>query len=163
MYKASKPLFFSLNFLFNHPGDTPEYLRETFDYFWNIVGKSPNDLHLHYNGYKYYPGTPISDKIPQLKKRYGTEVFHPDWWRQPTDDQYKISQMIIASREMKEKYGHDFYYWRDEIKNLGEALQAHWSPQNRLIASVMAVSMEQCYTQWQKKTRRKPASAAACR
>ncbi|MGQ4873787.1 MAG: B12-binding domain-containing radical SAM protein [Promethearchaeia archaeon] len=75
-------LFFTINILSNHPGETKETYYETFNKINKTVYEDEKDI-AFYNirFYHHFPGTTLYKHIEDFNKKYGTIVYCPTWWK----------------------------------------------------------------------------------
>jgi radical SAM superfamily enzyme YgiQ (UPF0313 family) len=83
--------------VYNFPGETPETVRET-QAWLESLGAEPGPMAgwLSCQTFFILPGTPAWSRMAENAARWGTEVRHPDWWRQP-GDHYSLATAVLPS------------------------------------------------------------------
>jgi len=70
------------NVIFNHPGETKETCLESFEGLKKIVNQDKNNnLYFSIRYYHHFPGTIIYNNSNYYNKKYGTEIYFPEWWK----------------------------------------------------------------------------------
>jgi len=109
-------MFYMLNVLFNHPGETRESSLETFNRLEKLIAKDNSDLvHLNLRYYHHFPGTRAYNNIDVFNQRYGSIAYFPGWWKK--EKLLKFGPYgIRPSKELSLREGIDIY--TDLYKNL---------------------------------------------
>ena len=124
-YAARKDALFVVNMIFNHPGETPRTHRESLSFMAGLTSKLPRIAH-RFNAFSYafYPGAPQFYKISDFEEKYGTEVFHKEWWKGAGASGHQRAIDVVASREMRARFGRNHSYWIEDYKDLaGDAME----------------------------------------
>ena len=96
-YADAIGLLHGVYLVFNFPGETPETARET-QCFIESLGKenAPASGWLSAQTFFILPGTHAFDRMADNAARYGTEIRHPNWWRE-TGDHYTLATDVLPS------------------------------------------------------------------
>jgi len=87
------------NIIFNHPGETEETLKETFDFIDRMINTSNSSLTWACHGYMFYPGSLIERDKGRYEAEFGTVIQEPSWWHKD-EDQLINSRKVIPSRDL---------------------------------------------------------------
>ena len=75
--------YYSINLVFNHPGETVQTYQETFNFLKNIVEKDTNNtVNFEIIFYHQFPGNRIYHGLDYYNKKYGTIIYFPEWWKE---------------------------------------------------------------------------------
>lgn len=91
-------IYFVLNLLFGHPGETEKTLQETYNYLKDLV-KNKQFLIPSYSKYMLYPGTEIYSNMGKYKNLYGTDFLIKKWWVKKIN-QMRASKLVNPSKEL---------------------------------------------------------------
>jgi len=81
IYKQSGRLFM-INVLVNHPGETIQSYKETFNMLKKmIVEDDINPITFNIRFYHHFPGTRIHNNFNQFKEKHGSVAYFPDWYK----------------------------------------------------------------------------------
>lgn len=89
--------------LLNHPGETPEMLEESTEYFWRLLWDGPSERMLAFmpHPYAYFPGSPFEQVRHELEAA-GARIGNPGWWREPRSDHRALSEANQGSSRLTE-------------------------------------------------------------
>ncbi len=72
---------FMANVLFNHPGETNETYRESYEGLKKLYENDKKDVALfNVRYYHHFPGTRVYNDIGYFRKKYGCIDYFPIWW-----------------------------------------------------------------------------------
>lgn len=73
-------IFCVLNIIINHPGETRQSFKETFE-FAKKISEKVDLVNLNYNLMRNFPGTPLYCNLDYYRETYGSEFYFLDWWK----------------------------------------------------------------------------------
>jgi anaerobic magnesium-protoporphyrin IX monomethyl ester cyclase len=88
------------HWIFGHPGETPETVRESFDFMRKVHGDNEYGM-TEIFFFKLYPGTWLYDNWKTVQEQWGAEMLIPDYWRLHEDldaSRYHITPSRELSR-----------------------------------------------------------------
>jgi radical SAM superfamily enzyme YgiQ (UPF0313 family) len=90
---------YNVGVLYNHPGERPDTLEQSVDFFWRLVWDGPSErlVRLIIHRYAYFPGAPFDGVRHDFAERLGTRIQHPRWWHIRAVDQRAMSEQNTAS------------------------------------------------------------------
>ncbi len=127
------------NLIFNHPGETPKTLQETFTFMDNALQEQDSSLIWVSHGYMHFPGCEVDTNRQFYEQKYGSRFLAPEWWK-GEDDQYHSSLKVIPSRELD---GDKVTVWERMFAERQEAMKHALSPKARTFAA------RKYYPNWQ--------------
>ena len=91
--------------LLNHPGETPEMLEESTNYFWRLLWDGPSQCMLAFmpHSYAYFPGSPFEQVRSKLEDA-GARIGNPGWWREHRPDHRAMSEANQGSAALTEDH-----------------------------------------------------------
>lgn len=112
------------NLIFNHPGETRQTLRETFDFIDHELERRDSTLIWAPHGYMHFPGCELDRNMEFYCDKFGSRFISTDWWK-GTTDQYENSLKFIPSTDLE---GNDTDMWRRMIAEREEKFKTTLSP-----------------------------------
>lgn len=110
-------LHHDLYLIFNFPGETPETARET-RAFVQSLGARRRAMSGGVSSQSFFilPGTEAYTRRNDLAVRHGTEIRHPNWWRERRE-QYTLATDVLPSAAWagREHELLGFQYWQQEL------------------------------------------------
>ena len=102
--------------LMNHPGETPQTVDETFNFFERILAKQRQVSVVceHNSNFLYLPGTHVFENISYYEKEYGTVIGHKTWWKKHASH-IQLAQDNIPSRGLSSKIE-----WKSRMQHLND-------------------------------------------
>ncbi len=83
--------------VFNFPGETPETTRETQHFIDSLGGEDgPMSSWLSAQTFFILPGTQAFEQMAENTASYGTEIRHPNWWKE-RGDHYALATDVLPS------------------------------------------------------------------
>jgi len=116
-YMNKRKLSYIIYLVFNHPGETRSTYAETIAFLESIVqGQESMSGYIIAQNYAFFPGSHTFRHINDHKRRYGTTVAHPAWWKEP-ENHSQLAREITASNDLdaRTKPGN---FWDKDILNL---------------------------------------------
>lgn len=112
-------LHHDIGLLFNYPGETPETVRETYQYVESLAQtSSPLAGWVSTNSYFVLPGTPIYHQLDRLEATLGAEFRHRTWWRERADH-HRLATDVLPSPAWtgREADLRDFHQWQFRVNS----------------------------------------------
>jgi hypothetical protein len=135
-----KEVPYSLQILFNHPGETYADCKATVQYLRSLLtGQKKCAGALAPKSYNLYPGCDVFSNLERYQREYGTVVPHKYWWKEAVDDQTLLSKALIASRDLAERFNGG-YEWGPEMTALNEEMRARWPTRVKRIVGTVGIS-----------------------
>ncbi len=130
-YANAKGVLTLAEFTFGRPGETEETVAETLERLEDLVATLPNTtLRLQASSWAFQPsGDPEAD-IEAPRRRFGTEVLHPEWWKEPVPSR-AAATAVVASAELAGRPPGDESYWRPRLDALAERFAAKLTSEAR--------------------------------
>jgi radical SAM superfamily enzyme YgiQ (UPF0313 family) len=109
-------LFHDTYVLFNFPGETPDTTRETMEFVETLSGDGPASGWVSSQSFFILPGTDTFRRLEEFRERFGTEIRHPDWWRQEKDHNLLATDVLPSHAwRGREHELMDFKKWQDTL------------------------------------------------
>lgn len=105
--------------LFNFPGETPETVQETQRFIEDLGGKEgPRSGWLSAQTFFILPGTRAFEQMAENAASFGTEIRHPNWWKE-TGDHYSLATDVVPSAAWtgREHELVNFNWWNQRINS----------------------------------------------
>ena len=81
IYKQSGRLFM-INVLVNHPGETSQSYKETFDMLRKMtVDDDIDPITFNIRFYHHFPGTRVYNNFNQFNEKHGSVAYFPEWYK----------------------------------------------------------------------------------
>ena len=87
------------NMIFNHPGETPKTLNETFAFIDRELETENSYLMWANCGFMHFPGCEIDRNSQYYEQTFGSRFISGDWWKME-QNQHEQSKKFIPSREL---------------------------------------------------------------
>lgn len=118
-------MFCVLNIIINHPGETRQSFKETFE-FAKKISEKVDLVNLNYNLMRNFPGTPLYCNLDYYRETYGSEFYFLDWWRFKDQLDYGLtcirSSKNLSLREILNLYRDSYIELQElNIKHLKES------------------------------------------
>lgn len=91
-------IYYVLNLLFGHPGETYKTFQETYNFLKDLV-RNKQFIIPSYSKYMLYTGTEIYSKMSKYENLYGTEFLIKKWWVKKIN-QMRASKLVNPSKEL---------------------------------------------------------------
>jgi radical SAM superfamily enzyme YgiQ (UPF0313 family) len=98
---SDRKILHRANLIFNHPGETPSTLEETFDYMDRFTNRTDSYLMWACHGYMHFPGCDLDRNRSYYEETFGTRILRPVWWKED-HNQYESSLQAIPSDQFDE-------------------------------------------------------------
>lgn len=109
----------SCSLIFNHPGETPETVDETFSFLERFASRQKTiSVDFMAKHYFHLPGTLLSENLERFEREFGTVIKHKTWWKEHSDHQI-LCRDNIPSRGLTARinYVPRFYtFWENNIR-----------------------------------------------
>jgi len=130
-YASAKGIVTTVLLSFNRPGETEDTAAESLDELERLIDSLPNTtLQLEVSSWAFQPsGDPEAD-LEAPRRRFGTEVLHPEWWKQPLPSR-AAATAVVASAELAGRPPGDDSYWRPRFDELRARLAAKLTTEAR--------------------------------
>ncbi len=130
-YANAKGIVTVVSLTFNRPGETEETAAETLDTLETLIAALPNtSLRLQASSWEYQPSGDLEADLETPRRRFGTEVVHPEWWREPLPSR-EAATAVVASAELAGRPPGDDSYWRPRFHELAARLEAKLTAEAR--------------------------------
>jgi len=130
-YANAKGVVTVVSLTFNRPGETEKTAAETLDELEALIAALPNtSLRLQASSWAYQPSGDLEADLETPRRRFGTEVVHPEWWREPLPSR-EAATAVVASAELAAWPAGDENYWRPRFDELGARLEAKLTAEAR--------------------------------
>lgn len=121
-YANAKGILTLVSLTFNRPGETEETAGETLDELERLIAALPNTtLRLRGSSWAFEPSGDLEADLEAPRRRFGTEVVHPEWWREPLPS-HAAATAVVASEELAGRPPGDEGYWRPRFDELAARL-----------------------------------------
>jgi len=122
------------NLVFNHPGETEETLKETFDFVDAEIARGPSALIWTCHSYTHFPGSEVDLHRGDYEQKYGAEFLCPEWWLEE-ENQYVSSRRVVPSGGLR---GEKLNLWMTMLRDRDQQLRENMTPTAfRLAASTV--------------------------
>lgn len=144
-YTNAKGIVTVVSLTFGRPGETEETATETLDELETLIAALPNtSLRLQASSWAYQPSGDIEADLETPRRRFGTEIVHPEWWREPLPSR-EAATAVVASAELAGRPPGDESYWRPRFDELAARLEAKLTAEARRgLRSHESVGSEAC-------------------
>jgi hypothetical protein len=144
-YANAKGVVTVVSFTFNRPGETEETAAETLDELETLIGALPNtSLRLQASSWAYQPSGDLEADLETPRRRFGSEIVHPEWWREPLPSR-EAATAVVASAELAGRPPGDESHWRPRFDELAARLEAKLTAEARRgLRSHESVGSEAC-------------------
>lgn len=79
-------LSWAANLIIGHPGETPESMRQTYEFARELYLSAPETAGwLSVDPFRLYPGAHVHEQMQDWERRFGARFHAPGWWRHWTD------------------------------------------------------------------------------
>jgi hypothetical protein len=130
-YANAKGIVTVVSLTFNRPGETEVTAAETLDELETLIAALPNtSLRLQASSWAYQPSGDLEADLETPRRRFGTEVVHPEWWREPLPSR-EAAATVVASAELAGRPPGDDGYWRPRFDELASRLEAKLTTEAR--------------------------------
>jgi len=130
-YANAKGIVTVVSLTFNRPGETEATAAETLDELETLIAALPNtSLRLQASSWAYQPSGDLEADLETPRRRFGTEVVHPEWWREPLPSR-EAATAVVASAELAGRPPGDDGYWRPRFDELAARLEAKLTAEAR--------------------------------
>jgi hypothetical protein len=121
-YANAKGISGEIALVFNQPGETERTAAETLERLGELVSSLPNaSLRAHASSWAYYPYGDEEADIEVPRRRFGTRILHPEWWREGIPSE-RAAKAVIASEELSGREAGDESYWRPTYERISKEL-----------------------------------------
>jgi len=130
-YANAKGVVTLVSFTFNRPGETEETAHDTLDELERLIGELPNTtLRLQASSWAFQPSGDLEADLESPQRRFGTEVVHPEWWKEALPSR-EAATAVVASSELAGRPPGDESYWRPRFDELAARLEAKLTAEAR--------------------------------
>lgn len=134
------------NIIFNHPGETPVTLGETFSFIDEELQRKDQTLIWVTHNYMHFPGCEVDRNRAHYEQTYGSQFSNPEWWMLD-EDQYANAMKTVPSRDLS---GSAVLLWRTLLEERTDRLK------NALNPLAFGFAAETQYPAWQADPRYRP-------
>lgn len=106
------------NFLFNHPGETPETTQETISGIRRVVEKYGMRFKFMTFEYALFPGTYVYAHRSEYERQYGSRFLVPEWWR-ASANHWNLARACVPSQRFGEtipEMMQNKRLWEDQLR-----------------------------------------------
>jgi len=105
--------------IMNHPGESVETYQETVRTLWNIIeNQEETSLMFVPHSFLLFPGNYVYSHMDEYARAYGYRINDVRWW---TTTNPMVACQGMASDSLREAYGEDCDYWKEEVHALERA------------------------------------------
>jgi hypothetical protein len=121
-YINAKGVPTELDLVFGQPGETRQTAAETLDTLAALIAALPNtSLRLAAQPWAFFPFGDEELDVATPARRYGTEIVHPEWWREDLSA-VAAAHAVVPSADLADLEPGDAGYWRPRFDDLRAAL-----------------------------------------
>lgn len=82
------------NIIVGHPGETPESMRETFEFVTELFTSASETCGwLSLDPFRLYPGSHVHEQMAHYELEYGTRFYHKEWWKSWYDGPFRAEHL----------------------------------------------------------------------
>lgn len=139
------------NIIVGHPGETMQSMQETKSYLYELFTSAKETCGwLSIDPFRLYPGSYVHETMSSYSDRYGTQFYHPEWWKSWYDGPFQ-AEHIDPSREVNFETRVNFMY--DAYAPLLREIADRFQGQGRSIDRVFKRSLNEQHRQMSEKAR----------
>ena len=129
------------NIIVGHPGETPESMRETFEFVQELFTSAKDTCGwLSLDPFRLYPGSQVHEQMAHYELEYGTRFYHKEWWKSWYDAPFR-AEHLDASDTVDFATRVNFMY--DNYSPLMREILQKFRGQGRSIDRVFKRSLEE--------------------